>query len=144
MQRTRGAVKRRVVEKQERNTGVRSQGSASTLWAGPRTAVLRKREKNHFPASIACHDMESMTMKDMWNRIRRARLSAGLSQAALAKETGVRRSAVTQWEKEGGTSPSVANLARIAVVTQVHFEWLATGRGPAGSGRVARGAEPHP
>lgn len=77
-------------------------------------------------------------MKDMWNRIRRARLTAGLSQAALANETGVQRSAVTQWEKDGGTSPSVANLARIAVVTQVHFEWLATGRGP---GRPADGSD---
>lgn len=77
-------------------------------------------------------------MKDMCHRIRRARLTAGLSQAALAKETGVRRSAVTQWEREGGTSPSVAHLTRIAVVTQVHFEWLATGRGP---GRPGDGSD---
>lgn len=69
-------------------------------------------------------------MKDMCDRIRRSRLTAGLSQSQLALETGVRRSAVAQWEREGGTSPSVTHLAKIAIVTQVYFEWLATGRGP--------------
>ncbi len=69
-------------------------------------------------------------MKDMCDRIRRSRLTAGLSQSQLAQETGVRRSAVAQWEREGGTCPSVTHLAQIAIVTQVHFEWLATGRGP--------------
>lgn len=69
-------------------------------------------------------------MQAMCDRIRRARLTAGLSQSQLALEAGVRRSAVAQWEREGGTSPSVQHLARIAIVTQVHFEWLATGRGP--------------
>lgn len=69
-------------------------------------------------------------MKDMCDRIRRSRLTAGLSQSRLAEETGVRRSAVAQWEREGGTCPSVPHLARIAIVTQVYFEWLATGRGP--------------
>lgn len=63
-------------------------------------------------------------------RIRRARLGASLTQAQLARRTGVNRSAVAQWERaEGATTPSVANLASIAVITQVAFEWLATGRG---------------
>jgi len=66
----------------------------------------------------------------MCDRIRRARLSAGMSQNDLAEHTQVRRSAVAQWEREGGTSPRVSHLAMIAVVTQVNFEWLATGRGP--------------
>lgn len=69
-------------------------------------------------------------MQAMCDRIRRARLTAGLSQSQLALEAGVRRSAVAQWEREGGTFPSVQHLACIAIVTQVHFEWLATGRGP--------------
>ncbi|WP_306175497.1 MULTISPECIES: helix-turn-helix transcriptional regulator [unclassified Stenotrophomonas] len=77
-------------------------------------------------------------MQAMCDRIRRARLTAGLSQTQLALETGVRRSAVAQWEREGGTSPSVQHLSRVAIVTQVHFEWLATGRGP---GRPDDGAE---
>jgi len=77
-------------------------------------------------------------MQAMCDRIRRARLTAGLSQTQLALETGVRRSAVAQWEREGGTFPSVQHLSRIAIVTQVHFEWLATGRGP---GRPDDGVE---
>jgi len=48
----------------------------------------------------------------------------------LALHCGVRRSAVAQWEREGGTVPSVQHLSKLAIVTQVHFEWLATGRGP--------------
>ena len=67
-----------------------------------------------------------MSMSD---RIRSARTAAGLSQTQLALETGVKRSAVAQWERRGGTHPSVSHLARIAVVTHVRFEWLATGRG---------------
>ena len=60
-------------------------------------------------------------------RIRRARLGASLTQAQLARHTGVNRSAVAQWERaEGATTPSVANLANIAVATKVAFEWLAT------------------
>nr|WP_281290798.1 helix-turn-helix transcriptional regulator [Stenotrophomonas cyclobalanopsidis] len=66
----------------------------------------------------------------MCDRIRRARLTAGLSQTQLALHCAVRRSAVAQWEREGGTVPSVQHLSKLAIVTQVHFEWLATGRGP--------------
>lgn len=63
-------------------------------------------------------------------RIRQCRSAAGLSQTQLAVQVGVRRSAVAQWERTGGTSPSVRHLAQVATVTAVCFEWLATGRGP--------------
>jgi transcriptional regulator with XRE-family HTH domain len=63
-------------------------------------------------------------------RIRRARLHAKLTQAELACRIGVNRSAAGQWEQDEGTRPGIANLSQIAVVTQVRFEWLATGRGP--------------
>ncbi|MBS0463071.1 MAG: helix-turn-helix transcriptional regulator [Proteobacteria bacterium] len=63
-------------------------------------------------------------------RIRRARLSAQLSQTDMADKVRVTRSAVAQWERDTGTRPSVENLTRVATVTHVHFEWLATGRGP--------------
>jgi len=53
-----------------------------------------------------------------------------LTQAELARRLSVHRSAVTQWEQVAGTTPSVQNLAQIAVETGVAFEWLATGRGP--------------
>lgn len=62
-------------------------------------------------------------------RIRRARKDAGFSQKRLAELTGVQRSAVAQWERDGGTSPSSDRLARIAVATGVNHEWLSTGRG---------------
>lgn len=77
-------------------------------------------------------------MPAMCDRIRRARLTAGLSQTQLALRVGIRRSAVAQWERQGGTVPSVQNLSTVAIVTQVHFEWLATGRGP---GRPGDGSE---
>ena len=63
-------------------------------------------------------------------RIRRARLQAGLTQLELARRLGVQRSAVTQWERDKGTVPSVNHLAQLASETMVCFEWIATGRGP--------------
>lgn len=69
-------------------------------------------------------------------RIRLARRHAGLSQSALAAAVGVQRSAVSHWEAIEGKSPSMANLRRVATVTGVQFEWLATGRG-----RMALSAE---
>lgn len=69
-------------------------------------------------------------MYSMQVRIRQCRSAAGLSQSQLASQVGVRRSAVAQWERSGGTSPSVSHLSQVASVTGVCFEWLATGRGP--------------
>lgn len=68
-------------------------------------------------------------MISMASRVRRARTLVAMSQAELARRVGVERSAVTQWERQQGTTPSVNHLAQIAVITGVHFEWLATGRG---------------
>ena len=62
-------------------------------------------------------------------RIRRARISASMTQADLAHRLGVSRSAVTQWERSNGTLPSVEHLSHVACETGVGFEWLATGRG---------------
>ncbi|WP_181952584.1 helix-turn-helix transcriptional regulator [Vulcaniibacterium gelatinicum] len=62
-------------------------------------------------------------------RIRLARRHAGLSQTQLAREVGVQRSAVSHWEARDGRNPSMAHLRRIAEVTGIQFEWLATGRG---------------
>lgn len=62
-------------------------------------------------------------------RIRLARRHAGLSQSSLASAVGVQRSAVSHWEAIEGKSPSMSNLRRVATVTGVQFEWLATGRG---------------
>ena len=64
-------------------------------------------------------------------RIRQAREILGMTRAQLARLVGVGTSAAVQWEQANGTSPSVANLIAIAQVTEVSFEWLATGRGMA-------------
>lgn len=63
------------------------------------------------------------------SRIRRARAVAAITQSELARRLGVQRSAVTQWERSNGTSPTVNHLVQIACETEVSFEWLATGRG---------------
>jgi len=68
-------------------------------------------------------------MRTATNRVRQARRLANLSQQELATRVGVHRSAVAQWEQAGGCHPTVENLARIAAITAVQFEWLATGRG---------------
>jgi transcriptional regulator with XRE-family HTH domain len=64
------------------------------------------------------------------DRVCLARTRAKLTKAELARRVGVCLSAAVQWENPNGTSPTVANLARIAGITEVAFEWLATGRGP--------------
>lgn len=69
-------------------------------------------------------------MNSLPTRIRKARLSATLTQAELARCIGVKRSAVTQWEHPQGTLPSVQHLLQIAVETGTCIEWLATARGP--------------
>jgi len=63
------------------------------------------------------------------NRIRQARIRAGLTKAELARRVGVCLSAAVQWEHPDGTVPNATNLARAAQVLDVAFEWLATGRG---------------
>lgn len=68
-------------------------------------------------------------MASMALRIRRCRTLMRLSQHELARRVGVHRSAVTQWERDGGTRPCVEHLAAISIVANVPFEWLATGRG---------------
>ncbi len=60
-------------------------------------------------------------------RIRQARIAAGLSQTRLAELLGVTRSACSQWESEEGTSPRGKRLAELAQLLGVGYEWLATG-----------------
>lgn len=62
-------------------------------------------------------------------RIRAARVKAGLSQTEMAAALGVGRSAVANWECADRVAPHCTRLARIALLTGVSHEWLATGRG---------------
>lgn len=63
-------------------------------------------------------------------RIRIARHRAALSQQVLAAALGVSRSSVSNWESDSSFQPTLKSLQKLAVVTGVAFEWLATGRGP--------------
>lgn len=50
------------------------------------------------------------------------------TQSSLAKELGITRSSVSQWEG-GTTEPTPENLRSIAILTGVDYDWLATNRG---------------
>ncbi len=60
-------------------------------------------------------------------RIKQARIAAGISQTRLAELLGVTRSACSQWESEEGTSPRGKRLVELAQLLDVGYEWLATG-----------------
>lgn len=62
-------------------------------------------------------------------RIRVARQYAKLSQSELALELGISRGAVANWESADGALPATTRLEKLALVTHVSYEWLATGRG---------------
>lgn len=68
-------------------------------------------------------------MRSLASRLRIARRNAQIPQTHLATRMGVTRSAVAQWEREGGSRPTAANLERLAMELGCSFEWLATGRG---------------
>jgi len=62
------------------------------------------------------------------DRIRAVRKELGLTQEALAQETGVSRRQVVYWEK-GEEKPSADRLPVIATALGVTLEWLLTGQG---------------
>jgi len=66
---------------------------------------------------------------DIATRIRTARRIAGITQAELASQLRVTRSAVANWERVSGVWPATSRMLSIAVLTGVSYEWLATGRG---------------
>lgn len=71
-----------------------------------------------------------MESTDLYLRIKQAREHSKLTQAMLAILVGVKRSSANQWESAHlRKEPSTGNLIKIAAITGVSFEWLATGRG---------------
>ncbi|MBT3837955.1 MAG: helix-turn-helix transcriptional regulator [Thiotrichales bacterium] len=64
----------------------------------------------------------------MGERIKRARNREGISQMILAERMGVTPGGCGHWERNFNT-PSVENIAKLAVILNISFEWLATGRG---------------
>ena len=64
----------------------------------------------------------------MEERIKEARKALGWSQADLARRMFVTQPSVAAWES-GRKAPHMKNLARLAMLLGVSFEWLSTGRG---------------
>lgn len=64
----------------------------------------------------------------MEERIKEARKALGWSQADLARRMYVTQPSVADWES-GRKAPHTKNLARLAIMLGVSFEWLSTGRG---------------
>lgn len=71
---------------------------------------------------------------DMNDRISLARKEAGFNKSELARSLNVTPTSCSSWELPTGnrnnSRPSVGNLGRLALILNVRFEWLATGRGP--------------
>lgn len=59
-------------------------------------------------------------------RIKQARLAAGLTQPYIAQKLAISKAAVSKWEK-GDNVPK--DLDRLAKILQVNTEWLRTGKG---------------
>lgn len=78
--------------------------------------------------------------RNLGTRIRSARRRSGMTQVQLAERLKVGRSAVGNWESATGISPASARLREIALVTEVSYEWLATGRGEPSAHELERPA----
>ena len=79
---------------------------------------------------------------DIGDRIRVAREAAAISKSELARRIGVHPSACIQWESREGTYPKLENLIQLAIILDVRFEWLATGRGEMHYADVIRDERP--
>lgn len=64
-------------------------------------------------------------------RLAQSRRRLDVSKSKFAEMLGVHRSAVSRWESPVDPAlPRTGALERIAQITGVNYEWLATGRGP--------------
>ena len=75
----------------------------------------------------------------MGDRIRQAREATGMTQAEMGRRLEITRSGVSQWENER-TAPTTRNISAIAVLLDVSWEWLTTGREGVGDDPVVRGS----
>ena len=76
-------------------------------------------------------------MNTVGNRIRQARESAGLTQAQLAAEIGVTKSAVSQWENDSIKSLKQENLLALEKITGFRARWIVYGEKPEKAGGSA-------
>lgn len=62
-------------------------------------------------------------------RLRSKRMERQLTQDAIAKQIGIKRSAVSQWEADE-TQPKGKNLTALCKILSCDAEWLQTGKKP--------------
>lgn len=67
-------------------------------------------------------------MGTVGQRVKHARIQAGLSQGKLAKLAGIKQPTISELEK--GDSKTSRHLYKIASVTGFNVLWLAEGKGP--------------
>lgn len=79
---------------------------------------------------FAAGEIPQWTLGD---RLRKARLHAGLEQTELAKEIGIGRTSIVKYEKDVQVPPRPVILSW-ALRCGVPFEWLSNGHVPAGHG----------
>ena len=68
-------------------------------------------------------------MNNLGIRLRTARKEKGLTQPALAKEIGVTKSAISQWETGTTKSMDSSKLLALASILDVSPNWLSDGKG---------------
>lgn len=73
------------------------------------------------------HALHTHSMDTLGKRIRYARETlAGVTQAAIARQFGITRNAVSAWESDK-TIPATPKLRKIAEITGVSVQWLIYG-----------------
>ncbi|WP_163830755.1 helix-turn-helix transcriptional regulator [Spartinivicinus ruber] len=58
-------------------------------------------------------------MKNFWQKVRAARVAAGLTQAQLAEKLGISRTSVIMWEQQEESKRSVPRKPTIQMVSQI-------------------------
>jgi transcriptional regulator with XRE-family HTH domain len=69
------------------------------------------------------------TNNDIGNRIKMARIAAGLNQSELARRIGISRSSMSSLESGESKAPKASTLLKIAAVLDANAHWLLTGQG---------------
>lgn len=75
-------------------------------------------------ASILAFEQRSFFGVTLGERIAAAREMAGMNQSDLAREIGVTRSAIQQWESGQSKNLKLANLFAVARATGADIYWL--------------------
>ena len=76
--------------------------------------------------------MENYIKTETWQRIKIVRKLMGKNKSEFAREFDYDPSTAMRWEKskeDGGNPPKIDDMIKMAVLGNVCFEWLATGRG---------------